>query len=287
METMEVNFNPSVNPPNGLGDSENPQLENFLVLIDAILNGRSGGLGSLNAGDPQTAFILTMLAKLVTNSSFLSDLSSGTTTLDKQLEAALNDTSYGPSILQDCQAILNGGTGEATAISHLLNLIGAKGSGINTFLNDINQAGLNYSFSGSNGSQFQQDMWTFAGRFAGILGSLGDALKQGNLGEAQDAALLMSDYINGLYADAQANPNDPLSILILSILTTAPVEANGKTGDSIYALMQEISQTRGGTPNSAALQELYNELNGSGGDFSIASILQCLTNYWPNNFLHN
>ena len=260
-------------------NGEDPTLANFLVLISAILGG-NGNLGNLNLNDPQTNFIMAVLANLVANSPFLADLAKGATPLDQQLEAALSDTTYGNSLLQDFQAIAQGGSGAQKAVNHIVSLLTVPGSGVNTFLSGIRNAGLSYSFSGSNGSQFQGDMYSFAGRFSTMLGALGDALNNGEAKQANDIALSLSDYVTDLYNDANANPQDPLSLLILSILTTDPMEPNGQAGDSIWSLASAMeSGTFSGNP-----QEFFNELNGSGGDLGLVSILQNLTTYWPNNF---
>jgi hypothetical protein len=278
----------------GGAGGENPLLADYLLVIEMVLGGEFGGIKGGTPPDPQTQFLLSALATVVTNPAFLSALQSGQTPLDQSLETLLNSTAYGSSMLQDFQAIAAGGAGATTAINHLAGLLGMNGSPVQQFLSQIQGAGLSYTISGQS-PRYYQDLCGIAGLLGPQLQTLFMGLNNVyELPTAQNAGAAIYHMLSDLYYDAVYGPNagDPLSQFIAAILNTVPVVYNPALNppgyQSLLAFMQDPSTgIANGTGTQQSLEELYMALSGQnsfnapvgpeGTGFNLAQLIENLT----------
>lgn len=272
--------------------SENPQLADYFILLSEVLGGRigPGGLsegpsGQPNVADPQTQYILTALAQMLTNTSttpnFLSDLAAGTTPLDQQLETLLNQTPPygGPSMLQLLQSIAAEGADAGTAVNTLVGELQDPDSLPSQFMSALNNASLNYTYEGTatQGGVFSADLQLFAGigGISGLLDTIRAGVQNGSpksFSMAQNAGAALYDLIDDLDIDAAAAPNDPMSQFLVSLLNGPPVFG----GQSLMAFMQS-SGISTASSNLFNLDTFYDMLtgfhDGSFNDFSISNVL--------------
>jgi hypothetical protein len=236
-------------PPSS-NNGENPQLADYLIVIQEIL---SGSLGNLSASgtDPQTQYLLEALASVITNTTFLSDLSSGTTPLDQQLESLLNNTSYGASMLSDFQAIE---AGNMSVIPHLISNLSNSSSPISQFLKAIQSAGLSYTPPANSGNYYNNLAGVENGFPASVFMLFSDL--QNAPQEAQYPAQELGSELQLIYDDAVASPADPYSQLFVALFN-APSPELGALGYPNQSLITFINNDiMCPNPSMASMQAL-------------------------------